>query len=146
MKNETDAGVIGQPAKHGGADAGHAKGKAEENSGDEPDPVGNQFLGVNQNGGKGGGKDKADDGGEHAAPREAGVGKQEGERRHAEDGSPDHHLAAQAVAHRTADERAGGDTGEKNKKMNLGVPHTEVEFIDEIEGVVVADAGEIDEL
>lgn len=68
LVDEFDAGGVGQAAEDSRADASHAKSEAEEETGDESDAAGNQFLGVDEDGGEGGGDDKADNDAEDAGP------------------------------------------------------------------------------
>jgi hypothetical protein len=57
MEDELDAVVIGDGAEYGGADAS----QAEEQAGHGTDFAGDEFLGVNEDGGERGGEDQADD-------------------------------------------------------------------------------------
>ncbi len=74
-----DAGHVGEFAEDGCADAAHAEGESEEESGDHADSAGNQLLRVDEDGGEGGRDDETDDDAEDAGPEEVGVGQDQGE-------------------------------------------------------------------
>src|SRR6266851_1224199 len=113
--DKIEAGEIDEFAEERRADAAHAKGEAEEQAGDGANSSGQEFLGVDEDGGKGGGQDQADDDAENAGPEKIGVGQQQSERQNAENGNPDDVFAADLVAHGAADDGAGGDGAEKNE-------------------------------
>src|ERR1700744_5064253 len=104
-----DAGAVGEAAEDGRADAAHAKGQAEEQAGDEADLTGDQFLGIDEDGGEGRGEDKAYKDREDGSPEEVGIGEEEGEGGDPEDRQPDDVFAAEAVPDGAADQCAGGD-------------------------------------
>ena len=68
-----DAGVVGEPAQQGGTDAGGSEGQPEKYPRDQPDAIGNQFLGINHNRRKGRGQHEADHDGQHRAPEKIRV-------------------------------------------------------------------------
>ena len=68
VEDMVDAGAIGQPAQDGGADATHAEGETEKESGDESDLAGHEFLGIDEDSREGGGEDHADEDGEDSGP------------------------------------------------------------------------------
>src|SRR5688572_25621191 len=144
VEDKRKAAAIGEGAEEGGAEAAQAEGEAEKEAGHRADFAGDEFLSVNENGGKGGGQDEADYCTQHGAPEESGVGEREGERRHAEDRNPDDRFAADAIAHGSAEEGAGGNGGEKNEEMQLRVLNGEAEFLDEEKRVVAAHAREVE--
>jgi len=75
MEDVVDAGLVGQVAEHGRADAAHSEGQAEEESRDEAYLPRHQFLGIDQDGGEGGCEDQTDAHGEDACPKEVGIGE-----------------------------------------------------------------------
>ena len=70
----------------------------------------------------------------------------EGERRHAEDRKPDHILAAEAIAQRSAKDGSGGHREEEDEQHDLGMLDGEVELLHGVERVVTRQATEIDVL
>src|SRR5688572_8592379 len=70
VEDKREAVAIGQGAEEGGAEAAQAEGEPEEESGHGADFAGDEFLGVNKDGGKGGSEDEADDCTQHGAPEE----------------------------------------------------------------------------
>ena len=48
MVDRDDAGDVGQFAEHGGPDASHAEGHAEEEAGDHADAAGQKLLRVDE--------------------------------------------------------------------------------------------------
>src|SRR6185437_6800058 len=60
------------PPQDGRAYAAHAEGEPEEQPCNEPDLSRYQFLGIDQNGGEGGGQDDADKDREDARPEQVG--------------------------------------------------------------------------
>ena len=144
LEDEREAGVVGEAAERGRADTAHAEGETEEKARDQADAVGEEFLGIDENGGERGGEDDADDDGEDGAPKQIRVGQQEGKGGGAQNGDPDDGLAADAVADGTADDRAGGDGGEKQEEEQLGVLDGDLEGLDEVERVVAPEAGQVE--
>ena len=144
MENEGDTSVIGKVSEGGGADSTQAEGKTEEETGDESDAIGQEFLRVNENGGKRRSEDRADDDGERGAPKEVRVGQKQREGRGTEDRDPNDGFASDAVADRTADNRARGDGGEKEKEEELGVLNRDLKCLDEVERVIAPEAGEVE--
>ena len=57
-----------------------------------------------------------------------------------------HQLPAEPVAHRAADDGAGGHRGEEGEQVELGAPDAHAEVVDQIERVVARDAREVDVL
>ena len=80
MVNKIEAGEIDKFAEERRADASHAKREAEKKAGDGTDSSGQEFLSVDENGGKGGGQDQADDDAEDAGPEKIGIGQEQSER------------------------------------------------------------------
>ena len=97
----------------------------------------NQFLRVNQDGGKGGGQDDPNDDGEDAGPKEIGVGENEGEGRNAEDRNPDDQLASIAIADWSTENRAEGDGKKEKEQVELRPLDREMKFVNQVKGVVV---------
>ena len=58
-------------------------------------------------------------------------------RRDPEDGNPNDQLAPVTVTERTAEDGADRNREEKEKEVKLRALHGEMEFVDEVEGVVV---------
>ena len=73
MEDEGQAVAIGHGAEHGGANAAESEGEAEEEAGHRAHFAGDELLRVNQDGGKGGREDNADDRAQHGAPDETRV-------------------------------------------------------------------------
>ena len=67
------------------------------------------------------------------------------ERQDAQDRRPDHVFAAEAIADRAADHRAGGDRGEEDEEQDLRVLHRHAEALDQVERVVARHAREVEE-
>ena len=139
-----DAGMVGELAQDGGADASHAKSESEEKPGDQSHFSGQQLLRVYQDGGKGRGEDDPDEYGQDSRPEKIGKWQQQGEGGYSENGEPDDVLAADAVADRAADEGAGGDGEKEQEEQQLGVLDGDMEFIDQIEHVIAAHGGHIE--
>src|SRR5258708_38682864 len=112
--DKIEAGEIDEFAEERRADAAHAKGEAEEQAGDGANSSGQEFLGVDEDGGKGGGQDQADDDAENAGPEKIGVRQEQSEGQNAENGKPDDVFATELIAHGDADDGAGGNGAEKN--------------------------------
>ena len=144
--HEVDAGVVGKLAEKRGADAAQTEGQSEEQSGNGTDFGGDEILSVDEDSGKGGGKDDADDDTKNAGPEKARIGQKQGERKYAENGPPDDEFAAEAVADWSADDSTCGDSGEENEKVDLGALHRDMETAHEIKGVIRGQTGEIKEL
>src|SRR6202030_515158 len=134
--HEVDAGVVGQLAEQCGADTAQAEGQSEEETGNGADFSGDEILSVDEDSGKGGSKDDADDDAQNAGPKKAGIGQKHGERKHAENGPPNDEFAAEAVANWHTDDGACGDSTEENEKVDLGALHGDMETVHEIEGVI----------
>ena len=144
LVDEDDAGHVCEFAEDRGADAAHAEGESEEESGDHADAVGDEFLRVDEDGREGRGDDEADDDREDTGPQQIGVGEDERERQHAEDRAPHDGFAADLVSDGAADEGAGSDGGEEGEEMKLRAADGYVELRDEVEGVVAGEAREVD--
>ena len=128
----------------GGSDAAHAEGKSEEKSGDHADAAGDEFLGVDEDGGKRRGDDEADDDGEDPGPEEVGIRQEQGEGQDAEDGAPDNVFAAEAIADGATEEGAGGGGSEEGEEVQLRALDGDVEAGDQVEGVVAGEAGQVE--
>ena len=68
------------------------------------------------------------------------------ERQHAEDRAPDHEFRSEPVGQRPAEEGAGRDRSQEDEQHHLGLLDRHVERPDQVEGVVAADARQIDHL
>ena len=79
--DEDDAGHVGESAEYCGADAAHAEGESEEESGDHSYSSGDEILRVDEDGREGRCDNEADDDAEYACPEEICVGQQQGERK-----------------------------------------------------------------
>src|SRR6267142_2864172 len=75
-----------------------------------------------------------------------GVGKEQSEWQNAENGDPYDVFAADFVAHGTADNGAGGDGAEKNKKVELSALKRHVKVAHQIERVIAHQAGQVEKL
>ena len=117
--DESDAGVIGKPAEHGGAKSADAEGDAEEHAGDHPETVRHQFLREHDDRRRRRRKDQADEYGQHRASDQAGIGQRQRERQRAEDREPDDIFAAETIAERPAEERADRVGGKKDEEIEL---------------------------
>ena len=73
VKYVLDTGFVCQPTENGGADSTHAEGKTEEKAGDQTDLTRDQFLRINEDGGKGGGDDNAYTEGQDRSPEKIDV-------------------------------------------------------------------------
>ena len=144
MKHKWNARAIGQCAQDGGADTAQTKGKPEEKPGDHAHSTGDQLLRVNQDGGKGRSQDQADDRRENADPEQIGVWERQGKRRHAQDRHPDHTLAADSVADRSAQQRARRDGEKKTEEMKLRALNREAELSHQEKRVVARHAREVE--
>ena len=141
-----DAGGIGQSAQQGGPYPSHTEGEAEEEAGNGADLAGYQILGVDQDGGEGRRQDEADDDRQHRGPEQVDVGQQQGEGSDAEDGDPDHPLATDAIAERPAEHRPRRDGKQEGEQIELGALQRQVELVHQVEGVIAAQAGHVEEL
>ena len=142
--DEGDAGEVGEMAEDGGSDASHAEGEAEKQARDHPHAAGHEFLRVDENGGERGGDDQADDDGEHGGRQQADVGEEQSEGEDSQDGNPDHVLAADAISHGSAGEGSDSGGSEEEKQIELRAADADVEFTDQVKGVVAGDAGEVE--
>jgi hypothetical protein len=103
--------VVGEITQGGGADAAHAKRKTEEETGDEADAVGEEFLRVNENGGERGCEDDADDDG-NPSPLSTRDGADAGARK--------------GGAKRSAERPSRGATGRPRRLPGMDDPSQEV--------------------
>ena len=117
--NEFDAVAVGNGSEHRRTDAAHAEGEAEEQSGHRADPAGQEFLRINDDGGKGRRQDEADADAQNRGPVQADVGQRHGQRRDAEDREPDDALAAHAVPDGSADQRADRGGEQEQEQIQL---------------------------
>lgn len=124
-KDEFDAGLVGQPAEEGRAEAAEAEHQPEKDPGDHPDLAGHQVGGVDQDGGECRGDDESDDDGEHDRAGQVRIGQQQGEGRSPEDGAPDHVFTPETVAQRPAGDRADSRCPEECEEAVLR-PCTEI--------------------
>ena len=74
------------------------------------------------------------------------MGQQQGEGGDAQDGDPDHPLATDAVTDRPAEHGASRDGKQERKQMELGAIQRQAELVHQIEGVIAAQAGHVEEL
>ena len=102
--------------------------KPKNTPGDQADPARHQLLRVDHDRRERRGQDQADDHGQHRGPEQVGVRQQQRERQDAEDRAPDHVLAAEAIADRPAEDRAGGDRAEEHEQVELRGLHRDVEL------------------
>ena len=141
-----NAGTVGQPAEEGGTDAAQAEGEAEECPRDHAYIAGQEFGGVDEDGGHGRRHDHADEDDEDDGPSEVAVRQQEGEGRRAEDADPDDVLAPVAVADLAADEQPDGGGDEIGKKDVLRGGDGEAELVDHVEREIALQIGRIEVL
>ena len=78
-EDEFDAGLVGQPAEKGRAEAAEAEHQPEKDPGDHSDLAGHQVGGVDQDGGECRGDDESDDDGERDRAGQVRIGQQQGE-------------------------------------------------------------------
>ena len=142
-KDEFDAGLVGQPAEEGRAEAAEAEHQPEKDPGDHPDLAGHQVGGVDQDGGECRGDDESDDDGEHDRAGQVRIGQQQGEGRSPEDGAPDHVFTPETVAQRPAGDRADSRCPEECEEAVLRPLHRDFEFIHQEECEVVGHAGDV---
>lgn len=74
------------------------------------------------------------------------MGQQQSKGRHAENGTPDHPLAADAVADGTAGHRAHRRGQEEGEEVHLGLLQGQGELLHQVEGVEGLQAGHVEEL
>ncbi|MNC42958.1 hypothetical protein D3C75_917940 [compost metagenome] len=74
------------------------------------------------------------------------MGQGKGERRHTKERDPDHRLAPDTVTHRASGEGAQGHGREEHEQVQLAVLHAQAEMLDQVEGEVVGERGDVDEL
>ena len=77
----------------------------------------------------------------HRGPEQIGVGQHQGERQRPQDGNPDHIFAPEMVAHRAARQGAHRHRRQEHEQMHLRRLHRNAEGVDQVEGVIAADAG-----
>src|ERR1700676_4491814 len=142
--DEVDTIPVGQLAQEGCSDSPQTESEPEKEPGDHADSSGNQILGVDQNRGKRRSQNQADDDGENGGPEQIDVRQEQAERQNAQNRDPDYVAAADAVAHRPADDGSGSHGSEKNEEMNLCVLRGDMEFVDQIKDVVADQAGQIE--
>ena len=142
-KDEFDAGLVGQPAEEGRAEAAEAEHQPEKDPGDHPDLAGHQVGGVDQDGGECRGDDESDDDGERDRAGQVRIGQQQGEGRSPEDGAPDHVFTPETVAQRPAGDRADSRCPEECEEAVLRPLHRDPEFIHQEECEVVGHAGDV---
>ena len=146
MVDEADALPIGDLPEHRCAEPAEAERNPEEQPGDGADLARHQLLAVDDDGGERRGQHQPDDHAEDWRPEQVGIGQHHGERQNAEDRAPDHRLAADPVADRPADQRAHRHRAQEDEQVDLGFPHRHAEGLDQVEGVVAADRGQVDVL
>jgi len=142
--DELDAGRVGEPAERGRSEAAHAEREAEEDAANRPDPAGDELLRVHEDRGERRREDQSDRYGQDAGPEQVGERQREGEREHAEDGSPDHPLRADPIADRPAENRPRGDRAKEHEQVQLRARHRDAEAADQVERVIAAEAREIE--
>ena len=120
--------------------------RPKKRPGDGADVAGHELLRVDDDRREGRREDQPDDRAQHAVHGQVRVGQREGERQHAENRSPDHVLAPDTVTDRAAEHRAGRHRAEKHEQVQLRAAHRHVERLDQIEGVVGAEARQVDVL
>src|SRR5690348_11428225 len=118
--DEADRGVVGELAKCGGAQPADAEGHTEEHTGDHAEAMRHQFLREHDNRRSGRRQYEPDQDREHRARMQADMRQGQRERQRTEHGNPEHDLAAETVAERTAEEGANSVGGEEDEKIELG--------------------------
>ena len=73
------------------------------------------------------------------------MGQGKGKGQHAEDRRPDDIAPSDPVADRAADKCAERHGAEKQEQEDLRLLHREIEFLDQVESVIAADARRIEE-
>ena len=137
-------GMVGEFSQRRRGDAADAEGEAEEEAGDGSDVAGEQFLGEDQDRGKRRCEHGAGEHAEDDRPGEAEVRQRQGKGGDAENGYPDDAFAPEAVAERSAGDRACRDGEEKCEQAHLRSLHGDVESADEIERVIVGQAHQVE--
>ena len=138
--NERNAGMVGDLAQHGRAEAADAERKSEENAGNHSEPVRHQFLREHDDRRRRRRNNKADEHRQHRAGEQAGIGQRQREWQRTEDREPDHVFAAEPVAQRPAEECPECVGREKSEEIELGRLGRDAELIDQIEDVVTRQA------
>src|SRR5208337_536483 len=141
-----DAAAVGHASQHGGSDASHPEGEAEEEPRDQPHPAGQELLRVYEDRGESRGQHQPYDDRQDGGPEEIRVGKGQGEGSHAQDRTPDHVLAAVAVAYGAADQGAGGDRELEEEEVELRRPYGQLEAVDQEEGEIAVHSREVEVL
>ena len=137
------AGDIRQLAEQGRSNRRPCQTPVRRTSPNHPYPPGHEFLRVDQNRGEGEGSAPGQS--PRSGRRSDGVvhGERQRKRQHAEDGPPDHVLAANAVAHRSADDRPCRHRTQKHEQADLRCSHGNVETAHQEERVITGNAGEV---
>ena len=79
-----------------------------------------------------------------ALAEQAGIGQRQRERQRAEDREPDDVFAAEAIAERSAEERAGRVGGEEDEEIELRRLGRDAELVDQIEDVIARQARDVE--
>ncbi|GCC42489.1 hypothetical protein chiPu_0026807, partial [Chiloscyllium punctatum] len=142
--DEGDRGVVGKLAKHRGAQPADAERDAEEHAGDHAEAMRHQFLREHDDRRRRRRDDQADHDRQHRAGEQPGIGQRQRERQRAEDREPDHVFAAEAIAERATDERAGSVRGKEDEQIELCRLRRDAEPVDQIEDVIARQARDIE--
>jgi len=130
--DEIDARPVGEPARNAAPTPPIPNASPKKSPEIIPIRPGSSSLRVNDNRRKRRRQNHANDDAEHTGPEQVGIGQHEREWKHAQDRTPDHVFAADAVTHRSADDRPGRYRAQKNEQMDFGTLHRNVESADEI--------------
>ena len=135
---------VDEVAEHRRHNAAYAEREAEEQSGDHAELVRQQLLGVQQDCREGGGEYESGAEAQRDRGRETDVGHCETERRRAHYREQYHILAAYPVADRPSYERARSGCEQEHEQTYLRELYADVEFLYQVEGVVVLETLEVD--
>src|SRR6267142_4337197 len=139
-----DAGEVSELAEGGGAQTAQAEREAVKHPRRQTYPARQQLLRIDQDGREGRGHDHGDEHGQNAGPEQVGVRQEQGEGQGPQDREPHDGNTSHAVTDRSACKSAGHDAGEEREQIELRRLDGQVELVDQIEGVVRAQAGAVD--
>ena len=143
-EDELDAGLVGEPAEEGGAQAAQAKHQPEEDAGYQAHLVGHQVGGIDHYGRECRGDDEAGEEGADEGPREVGVRHGKGEGGGAQDGEPYHVFSTELVAKHAACHGADGEGCEEDEEAELRSLYGHAKLVDEEEREVARDARRVE--
>ena len=146
LKNELDAGLVGEPSEEGGTQASQSKHQSEEDAGYQSHLVGHQVGGIDHDGGECRGDDETGEEGADDSPCEAYERHGDGEGSGSQDGEPYHILSAELIAQHASCHCSDGEGGEEDKQAELGSLHGNTKLVYQEEREVAGDARRIEVL